>query len=110
MNSFLQILLHTPNFLEALKESSNGIPKDPLIESLIQLSENPKEESLKTIKKIMAEVDESYGREVQNDSQEFGINLLNKIITIIKGDLKFEDDCNEEETNKIIDKDYKIQK
>ncbi len=110
MNSFLQILLHTPHFMETLKESYNGIDKHPLIESLIQISKSPNINSLKQIKQIMAEEDDSFGREVPNDSQEFGINLLNKIITIIKGNLSFEEETNEKEINEEIDKDYKIQK
>ena len=110
MNSFLQILLHTPHFLETLKESYNGIDNHPLIESLIQISESPNINSLKQIKQIMAEEDDSFGREVQNDSQEFGINLLNKIITIIKGNLSFEEETNEKKKNEEIDKHYKIQK
>ena len=51
MNSFLQILLHTPHFLEALKESYNGITNEPLIDSLIEISEYPNIKSLKQIKK-----------------------------------------------------------
>ena len=110
MNSVLQILLHTPDFLETFKGSNNGITKHPLIDSLIEISENPKVKSFIKIKNIMAEEDESYGRQVQNDSQEFGIDLLNKIITIIKGKITFEDDFNEEEINTKINKEYKIQK
>jgi hypothetical protein len=113
MNSFLNILLHTPHFLETLKESYEESYKeksDPLIDSLIKISEKPKKESLKQIKAAMAEEDKSFGKIVQNDSQEFGVILLNKIITKIKGDISFEEDSNEDETNIQIDKDYKIQK
>ena len=109
MNSFLNILLHTPHFLETLKEYHNE-KSDPLIDSLIKLSEKPKKESLKQIKVAMAEEDKSFGKIVQNDSQEFGVILLNKIITKIKGNISFEEDSNEDETNIQIDKDYKIQK
>lgn len=110
MNSFLQILLHTPHFLETLKESYNGITNEPLIDSLIEISECSKIKSLKQIKKIMAEEDESYGKQVQNDSQEFGVSLLNKIITRIKGKPSFEEDDYYEEENIQIDKNYKIKK
>ena len=110
MNSFLQILLHTPHFLETLKESYNGITNEPLIDSLIEISEYPNIKSLKQIKKIMAEEDESFGKQVQNDSQEFGVSLLNKIITRIKGKPSFEEDDYYEEENLQIDKNYKIKK
>ena len=110
MNSFLQILLHTPHFLEALKESYNGITNEPLIDSLIEISEYPNIKSLKQIKKIMAEEDESFGKQVQNDSQEFGVSLLNKIITRIKGKPSFEEDDYYEEENLQIEKNYKIKK
>ena len=110
MNSFLQILLHTPHFLETLKESYNGITNEPLIDSLIEISEYPNIKSLKQIKKIMAEEDESFGKQVQNDSQEFGVSLLNKIITRIKGKPSFEEDDYYEEENLQIEKNYKIKK
>ena len=110
MNSFLQILLHTPHFVDTLKESNIGFSRGTLINLLIEISEYPDLYSLKKIKNIMAEEDNSYGREVQNDSQEFGICLINKIITIIKGNLSFEEERNEEEIDTIINKDYKIQK
>lgn len=96
MNSFLQLLLHTPHFLEELKESYKGTTEHPLIESLLQLSSEyetkTKEKLLWIIKKSMAEVDESYGKKIQNDSQEFGINLISQLIYIIKGESSFSDE------------------
>lgn len=112
MNSFLQILFHTPYFLETLKES-NKDKNDILIDSLIQLSENHKKVYLlKKIKKLMADIDKSYETKVQNDSQEFGIFLINKIISNIKGNLKFNDDdyYNSEEININNCKEHKLQK
>ena len=96
MNSFLQILLHTPFFLEKLRESySKTNTNHPLIDSLLELSETDSQnriQLLKNIKYLMAEVDESYGKKIQNDSQEFGINLIGYIISIIKGELSFSDE------------------
>lgn len=112
MNSFLQILFHTPHFLETLKES-NKDKNDILSDSLIQLSENhEKVYLLRKIKKLMAEVDKSYEMKEQNDSQEFGINLINKIISNLKGDFKFNDDdnYNTEEINIKFSKEHKLQK
>jgi len=106
MNSFLQILFHTPHFLDILKKSSEAITNNLFIDSLIKLSENHnKIYLLKTIKQLMAEEDESFGMNVQNDSQEFGINLINKIISNIKGKIRFSDDYCDDCDKKINIKD-----
>ena len=125
MNSFLQILFHTPKFLKELKEIYNKNKSNKeidllLIKTLIDLSMNPKDnKKLKLIKKIMSTIDESYGNYIQNDSQEFGISLINKIITDLKPESPSSDDDDEEEVkdsinnhidNNKINKEYKIQK
>ena len=113
MNSFLQLLLHTPNFLEKLKESYQGTTGHPLIDSLLQLSSEDeiknKVKLLEIIKQSMAEVEESYGLKIQNDSQEFGINLIGQIISIIKGEASFSDEevLEEEENELEYNKEYK---
>lgn len=113
MNSFLQLLLYTPHFLEKLKESYQGTREHPLIDSLLQLSSEyvtkNKIELLEIIKQSMAEVEESYGHKIQNDSQEFGINLISQIISIIKGEESFSDeDILEEGGNDLeYNKEYK---
>ena len=86
MNSFLQILLHFPNFLIELK---NYVQKKglniKLIDNLINLSENPSNTKyLSNIKKLMGKVDQRYGQYIQNDSQLFGIDLINQIILSLK--------------------------
>ena len=87
MNSFLQILLHCPEFLKKLNNYYNDDNKN-IIYYLINLSIYPNNTNLlKQIKKLMGEMDESYGEYAQNDSQEFGIDLINKIILTIKKDL-----------------------
>ena len=50
MNSFLQILLHTPNFLEELKKERNS--NIELVNSLIEVSENS--DNIKYLKKNKA--------------------------------------------------------
>ena len=113
MNSFLQLLLHTPNFLEKLKESYQGTTEHPLIDSLLQLSSEyetkNKVKFLEIIKQSMAEVEKSYGLKIQNDSQEFGINLINQMISIIKGETSFSDEevLEEEENELEYNKEYK---
>ena len=67
-----------------------------LLYLLLSLSKKSKQErNLKLIKQIMAEKDESFGQYEQNDSQEFGIALINKIISIIKNE-SFSDDDDED--------------
>lgn len=104
INSFLQILFRTPFFMKNLKllNNKNG-NKDIFINSLIQLSENPdKEIIIIKLKKIMANEDKNYGNFSQKDSQEFGINLINKLINTFKGDYSFFDDEDEKLLNEKI--------
>ncbi len=102
MNSFLQILLHTPGFLVELKKERDS--NIELVDSLIGISENSVNINyLKQIKQIMGNVKNEYGQYVQNDSQEFGTDLINTLITSIKGDPSFSDEKEKEEeriTNK----------
>ena len=112
MNSFLQILLHTPSFLEELKKSYKETTPNDLIESLINLSNSENQNKIKSlieIKKSMAKIDESYGKKIQNDSHEFGIDLINQIINIIKGEQYFTDEDISEDKKKI-DENYKKMK
>ena len=108
MNSALQILFSTPGFLKNLKLHciSPDYVENPLIKSLIHLSENPKsKEDLMNIKKEMASVDESYGQYVKNDSQMFAIDLIEKIIVSLKGESSV---CSEEdEMKQKIEEKYK---
>ena len=108
MNSFLQILLRTPSFFYYLKKYfDENNSKHSLLECLISLSDRSKQEiCLKKIKTIISEEDGSFAENMQNDSQEFGIALINKIISIIKKESSFsdddDDDDNYEETPKQI--------
>lgn len=108
MNSFLQILIHTPNFINELKrlKKINKI-EDELINSLINIQKKPRD-CLSKIKTIMSSEDKSYSDYCQNDSQKFGIELLNKVISVIKNEKDSTDseggDINE---SKIIPKDLK---
>ena len=85
INSFLQILFRTPSFLKKLESENKS--KDLLIKCLLNLSKYPENmANIRKLKNIMSEVDENYGKYTQKDSQEFGINLINKLISNIKGD------------------------
>ena len=95
MNSFLSILIHTQNFIKELKSSKKV--NNELIKNLIELSENKNnKENLRKIKNIMGEKDKSYSENCQNDSQRFGIDLLDKLISIIKNESENESSDDEE--------------
>ena len=92
MNSFLQILIHTPNFIKELKKIKKEKKIDnELVNSIINLQKNPSL-YLKRIKKDMGNVNKSYSDFCQNDSQKFGIDLLNRLIVIIKNENEEEDE------------------
>ena len=89
MNSFLQILFHTPNFINELKKYNN-FSNCILIKNLINLSEYPKNKScLYSIKEFMGEINNNYALFKEEDSQDFGKDLINGIITCIKGKESF---------------------
>ena len=104
MNSFLQILLYTPGFIMELKKinDENNL-NNILIKNLICLyEEKNKKLYLENIKKYMGEINKSYGQYIQNDSQEFGIDLLNELISKIKNDKNnYDDDETYETINNI---------
>ena len=95
INSFMQILFHTPNFLKELKKVKNEKHQQNLnlIDDLIGLSEDPKNDKyIRDIKKLMGNMEKSFGEYCQNDSQEFGTGLLEQIIVLIKGKINFIED------------------
>ena len=99
MNSFLQILIHTPNFIKELKRIKKEKKIDnELVNSLINLQKNPLL-YLKKIKKDMGNVNKSYSDFCQNDSQKFGNDLLNRLIVIIKNENEDEDENFDEKEN-----------
>ena len=98
MNSFLQILLHIPTFLPTLKDLyKKTIEKDTVVYNLIELSEHPRNKNLLyTIKQIIAKTYPKYGPYVQNDTQNFGIDLIDLIISEIKNENSFTSDSSEQ--------------
>lgn len=113
INSFLQILFRTPSFLEKLESSNIG--NDKLITCLINLSKYPENiKNMRKLKILMSEVDENYRKYTQKDSQEFGINLINQLISNIKGDNELfdinENDDDIAKDNYISFKDIEIYK
>lgn len=87
INSFLQIIFHTPTFINILKYYFKSGIKTDLIDSLIQLSENPNKINLVyNIKKEMSKISPDYNTNKQNDTQEFGIYLIDEINNQIKNE------------------------
>ena len=87
MNSFLQILLHCPNFLYELQDFYNRSKLgECLIKNIIDLSNSEypyNTQYLYSIKKYMKDISD-YGTSNQNDSQDFGKDLINEISINIK--------------------------
>ena len=93
MNAFLQILLHTPNFLTNLhKYGTENYNDESLIYNLIYLSNYPYNSFyLKNIKKIMGEVNSKYAYLTPGDSQSFAIDLIDTLISECKDEDPNED-------------------
>jgi len=83
MNSFLQILLHCPNFVKELQNLYQHCSfENNLIKNIIDLSKSEypyNKKYLYEIKNCMKNI-EDYGLFIQNDSQDFGKDLINEII------------------------------
>ena len=86
--SFLQILFHTPRFLIVLKNLNIKAQRD-LIKYLILVSEYPfNVEYFYKLKKLLGEINPEYSKPYSNDSQEFGIDLINYLISELKGTIE----------------------
>ena len=112
--SFLQILFHTENFLRILKKY-NMPNKETIINYLILVSEYPfNAEYFYKLKQLFGSINPDYSKPWSNDSQEFGIDLINYLISETKEsivesyneiqDLNEEKDFNNKK--KIIYKNY----
>ena len=82
--SFLQILFHTENFLKMLKKYYTP-NKDTIINYLITVSEYPfNVEYFYKLKQLFSLINPDYSKPCSNDSQEFGIDLINYLISETK--------------------------
>ncbi len=86
MNSFLQILLHCPNFLKELKKRcsytcKNNWANNCLIKIIIDLSNSEHPSNKKYLYSILNRMKNvsDYEIFIQNDSQDFGKDLINEI-------------------------------
>ena len=98
--SFLQILIHTPDFLDILKKHGDI---DDIIKYLILVSEYPYNiQNFLNLKKSFEKINPEYSEYYSNDSQEFGIDLINYIINQLK---KPVDESDEDDIINFEDKD-----
>ena len=91
MNSFLQILIHIPFFISSLKKNESKFNPDSLILNLIEIADKPTKKNLRQLKNKIGSIDQDYLSDHQEDSQEFGVKLINSLI-------------NEEIDNKLFEK------
>ena len=98
--SFLQILIHTPDFLHILEKARDI---DDVINCLILVSKYPFNiQIFFDLKKSFEKINPEYSEYYSNDSQEFGIDLINYIINQLK---KPVDESDEDEIINYEDKD-----
>ena len=86
MNSFIQILLHCPIFIECLEKEISSPYNYSLVKYLVKLSEEKDAEYIKGIREIMELYYDDFKINQQCDSQKFGIKLIEKLIRDIKGE------------------------
>lgn len=102
--SFLQILFHTPRFLTILKQLKT-IAKNDIIKYLILVSEYPfNVEYFYELKQLLGRINPEYSKPYSNDSQEFGIDLINYLISELKGtieEISYESPACQQEENFI---------
>lgn len=80
MNSFLQILMHVPGFIEELKEYEKIIlGTNFLFKYLIKVADNPTKDNLYDLRRLFIKYSSNYKYYGQEDSQEFGAELLQNL-------------------------------
>ena len=85
--SFLQILFHIPDFLKILKKYSKK-GEETIINYIIMISEYPfNVQYFYKLKQLLGLINPDYSKPFPNDSQEFGIDLINYLITDIKNQI-----------------------
>lgn len=92
MNSFLQILLHTPNFISIIDQYNANNDDQGLLMNLYNLTIYPYNSIyLHNIKKIMGSVNKDYLYYEPGDSQRFAIDFIDKLISESKNENSFLD-------------------
>lgn len=97
--SFLQILFHTKDFFKILKKYKNN----EIINNLIDVSEHPYNiDIFNRFKQSLSTINPQYSNSKSNDSQEFGLELINYIVSYLNGFKIYNIDNEEEEDDKNL--------
>ena len=87
MNSFLQILFHCPKFMDEIEKHICNNSEKIILYNFKQIIKNPEIiENLYNFKSSLDKISSDYSKVMQNDSQKFGIDLIDAIISEIKND------------------------
>ena len=87
MNSFLQILFHSPEFLSEINKFKGKSTRNVIINNLFKIIKNPNNENnLYDFKYSLKLISKDYSDFIQNDSQQFGIDLIEEIISEVKNE------------------------
>ena len=86
MNSFLQILFHCPQFMEEIEKYSVNSFKNSILYNFKRIIKNPERLNLEKFKSSLNKIEKDYSEFIQNDSQKFGIDLIDAIISEIKNE------------------------
>jgi ubiquitin C-terminal hydrolase len=77
LNSFLQILIHIPGLIKLLKDYKNEINENHLLYYLLNVADNPTINNLYYLKRKFNKLNSNCSYNGQDDSQEFGSEVLN---------------------------------
>ena len=77
LNSFLQILIHIPGLIKLLKDYKSKINENHLLYYLLNVADNPTINNLYYLKRKFNKLNSNCSYNGQNDSQEFGSEVLN---------------------------------
>ena len=79
LNSFIQILIHVPGLIEQLKDLKYKMDKKSILYSLINIADWPSRENLNDLRNKFIRFNSSYRYFKQEDSQEFGVELIKSL-------------------------------
>ena len=103
MNSFLQILFHCDIFLNEIKKFENNNYNKVILKNFIKLIKNPySKKNLYEFKSSLKNISIDYSKYIQNDSQKFGIDLINELISEIKNEKYFTIESEKDTNNTTI--------
>ena len=76
-NSYIQIFIHVPGLIEQLNSIKSNFGKNSLLNSILNLADNPTKENIYKLKTEFNKRNSNYKYNKQEDSQKFGLEFLN---------------------------------